>query len=275
MNILPNHINRLCLIYLLFINFTSFAQSIEQSITYASELKLKGHYQEAIRLYNRILFFDTEDAVKSVCYHNLGDCFASINEYQSSVDYYDLTSKFEMKDSIITLLLKKKIYLLLMLENFDEVKTLLNKFPPNQFTRQELDRLVAFYYLKHRDYDELITKVNSSDSFTDKKKIIDLAKIKKKIDPQRIKKLSTIMPGLGQIYVGNTLNGINSFLLVTGIGAFTVQQMLGSAIPYDVLLTGVPFFVRYYKGGIYKSSQMAQKKGLETERELIKLIFLR
>lgn len=274
MNILPNHTNRLCLVYLLFVNFTSFAQSIEQSITNASELKLKGHYQEAIRLYNRVLFFDTEDSVKSVCYHNLGDCFASINEYQSSVDYYDLTLKFEKKDSVISLLLKKKIFFLLRLENFEEAKKLLNKLTPNQLNKQELDRLVAFYYLKHRDYEEFITKVSDSDSFIDKIKIIDLAKKNKKFDPQRIKKLSTIMPGLGQIYVGNTLNGINSFLLVTGIGVFTVQQMLGSAIPIDVLLTGVPFLVRYYKGGIYKSSQMAQKKGLVTEQELIKLIFL-
>jgi hypothetical protein len=48
--------------------------------------------------------------------------------------------------------------------------------------KQELDRLVTFYYLKHWDYEEFITKVNSSDSFSDKKKILDL--VKKKPPPK-------------------------------------------------------------------------------------------
>lgn len=267
MNTMLKYFNYIVL--LLFINIYSYSQTPVQGLLLASELKQNGNFQEAIKLYKRILFFDEEDSLKNLCYHNIGDCLAYLEVYQQAYDYFDLSLKFENDDSTKYTIYKKKIICLLMIEKWDEAQIQMKAFYDLPSAKSDLTQLNLLYHLKMKNYDILFNELKQIDNIHDKEKVIQLIKKLKKYDPKKAKKLSTFLPGLGQLYLGFPAKGLNSLVLVSGIGIFTVNQMLHSVIPIDVALTGLPFIIRYYKGGIQKTQQIAIKKNREIEKEVI------
>jgi hypothetical protein len=80
-----------------------------------------------------------------------------------------------------------------------------------------------------------------------------------KISPKKAKVLSMIMPGLGQLYVGDVKNGLNSFLLSTGLLALGLRSAFINN-PLDAAIATLPWFQRYYQGGYKKAELIAVAK---------------
>jgi len=76
--------------------------------------------------------------------------------------------------------------------------------------------------------------------------------------PDKCKHLSSILPGLGEIYAGYTFKGITSFVLNTGFLAFT-----GFNIAYGYYVTSVASgifpFTKFYGGGKRLSANLADR----------------
>ena len=75
--------------------------------------------------------------------------------------------------------------------------------------------------------------------------------------PSKAKLLSTIIPGSGQIYSHAYLDGINALLL----NSATIYQIIYSINDSqfdDIVLTGIPIFIRYYLGNIKNSYIIAE-----------------
>ena len=68
-----------------------------------------------------------------------------------------------------------------------------------------------------------------------------------------------IMPGLGQIYVGDIKNGLNSFILSAGLFALGLRSAYINN-PLDAAISVLPWFQRYYQGGFKKAELIAIAK---------------
>ena len=71
--------------------------------------------------------------------------------------------------------------------------------------------------------------------------------------------MSMLIPGSGQIYMGNIGNGLNSIILVGGIATATVYiwQVYGII---DALLSTGSWYYRYYTGGYKGARNLAIEK---------------
>jgi hypothetical protein len=80
-----------------------------------------------------------------------------------------------------------------------------------------------------------------------------------KISPKRAKIMSMIIPGLGQLYVGDIKNGLNSFILSVGLFSLGVRSAIINN-PLDAAISTLPWFQRYYQGGFKKAELIAMAK---------------
>jgi hypothetical protein len=71
--------------------------------------------------------------------------------------------------------------------------------------------------------------------------------------------LSAIIPGSGQTWNGDALDGARSLIVVGGLGYVTVRTAL-QLTPLEAVLGILPWFVRYYRGGIINAQEQAARK---------------
>jgi hypothetical protein len=87
--------------------------------------------------------------------------------------------------------------------------------------------------------------------------------------------MSRLLPGSGQIFVGETGSGINSFLLLSAVSLYAMNTGINYSFIDGVLVLS-SWFYRYYTGGFTNANEMAVQK-LESEKirvyaEIIELI---
>jgi hypothetical protein len=73
--------------------------------------------------------------------------------------------------------------------------------------------------------------------------------------PSTARRLSTFLPGSGQVYSGNWQKGIHSFALVGAWVALIAYSIREDRIALAVF--SIPWFARYYQGGRYHAAKLA------------------
>jgi hypothetical protein len=85
--------------------------------------------------------------------------------------------------------------------------------------------------------------------------------------PKKARILSTILPGLGQLYAGDIKNGINSFILTGGLIVLGINTAINLTL-LDALMTVAPWFQRYYMGGYNRAENIAAEKFKEKQNRV-------
>lgn len=135
----------------------------------------------------------------------------------------------------------------------------------------------SFYYgIIHLENDSIsasktnfINALNSNDSLSIKK----TDSLFRHFHPHRpsplvAKTLSVFLPGLGQLYVGDYKNSINSILLTGAIAAVFINVGLKYTL-FDAMVGVLPHFQRYYLGGIKKVGTAALEKQKAKKEKLL------
>jgi hypothetical protein len=73
---------------------------------------------------------------------------------------------------------------------------------------------------------------------------------------QTAKILSTILPGMGQFYTGNYLNGVGSLLWNVLSGYFTINALSNERI-FDGIVISNFLWLRFYKGNLENAEKFA------------------
>ena len=71
--------------------------------------------------------------------------------------------------------------------------------------------------------------------------------------------LSIILPGLGQFYIGDYREGINSFVLSMGLLFLAVETAVVYSL-FDAVISVVPWYQRYFMGGYNNAENLAKIK---------------
>ncbi|CAN1540028.1 hypothetical protein MCERE19_01706 [Spirosomataceae bacterium] len=240
----------------------SFGQSLEQTFGFANELYQQKSYKNAVEAYKRVLYFDSSAVFSKQVFPRIADCLFNLKNYQESADHYDLayfnTQDTVLKDSYVL----KKIACFLILQQYDyaevELFNLSENLSENLKKDQAFNEAVLRFAKAEFDTSEKIFKTIVSDTAA-----VDLLfeKNKKvsKISPKKAKIMSMIVPGLGQLYVGDIKNGLNSFVLTAGLFTLGIRSALINN-PLDAAIATLPWFQRYYQGGYKKAELIATAK---------------
>ncbi len=240
----------------------SFGQGLEPTFKFANALYDQKSYPNAVEAYKRVLFFDTASAYSPEVYPKIADCLFSLKKYQEAAPYFDL-AYFSTQDSVLkdTYILKK-ISCFLILQQYDyaevELLGLDQNIAPNLQAEKDLSEAILRFAKQEYDLSEQIFKKIVADTLA-VDGLFDKNKRVSKISPKKAKILSMIMPGLGQLYVGDVKNGLNSFILSAGLLALGLRSAFINN-PLDAAISTLPWFQRYYQGGYKKAELIAIAK---------------
>lgn len=229
------------------------AQSLEDTYLLGNTLFDAGNYSQALKLYNRVVFFDAEKKFAAESYRNMAVCYEQLADLEKALKAYDMAvASSSSKAFQNEVLLQKSLYLVVNKKWFAAQQELYSL------------KLLKGEKLRLRNY-LLASALYGSNSFEQSMKYFlrvapkedsaaiceVFATIDKKLNPKRISRarsISYFIPGSGQFLAGNVKGGINSMLLVGGLGAlyFSTAKNYGLL---SALITVFPWFSRYHIGG--------------------------
>lgn len=248
------------------------AQDIHQVKAFSDKQYSAGEFESALKGYQRVLFFDDKHAYDEL-YSRIASIRYLMNDFDQAIRYFNLAMLIENGDSIrFEYTFSKALCYFNLGDYMGALNELLDlRDPPSEYLENKKALYMGICYFgldeneNSREYFQGLldsTGVEELDAL-----FLELEHIKKKYRPRKVELMSMLVPGLGQIYTGETLNGLNSFVLLSGVTGFAVV----SAINYgfiDGLLILSSWFYRYYSGGFTNARQFANEK---IEREKIEV----
>jgi hypothetical protein len=244
-----------------FISVTTKAQGLEETFKYANSQFENHAYENALEVYRRTLFFDTQNQYGAFVFKNMADCLYKTEHYEEAAYYYDLAYFVHSGDEQNEITLQKASCHLL-LSDYNKAKMELFNLPDNlSLEHRELsifyDAMINFA-LGEFDASKSLFMQIARDTSVVNALFVKNAKIDK-LKPKTAKVLSIILPGLGQFYAGDVKNGLNSFILSGGLFFLGVRSAINNSI-LDAALSIMPWYQRYYTGGYNKAYAIAESK---------------
>jgi tetratricopeptide (TPR) repeat protein len=256
-------------------NLYSLSQ-VDSLLAFADHQYLTGDYESAVKEYLRIGYF--QNFSDPLIQLRLANSYYMSGKWSTARFYYDQVYRLADPDSIKMVSKINKISTLVSEEKYKE--GLIELFGINDSVYQkhyaEIDLLFGICYFgleefdKSRDYFKDAVKNNNSaqariDSIFHNKKSFYRPKV---AIPYL---LSIILPGLGQIYLGEISEGLNSFFLTESL------LILGAVVAYeysvfDALLSVLPWYQRYYMGGLNNTWDLVIKKRQKRRSEAYKAV---
>jgi tetratricopeptide (TPR) repeat protein len=251
------------LISLIF-SYLSFSQNIHLVKSYADEQFRQGNFESALKNYQRVILFDTEKVYNNVFYQ-IASIHYILSDFDNAVKYYDFAYNVESNDSIKFELILKKALCNLKQENYlaalYELLDLPDDSSPVLSSKKYLYSGICYFGLEDQP-----NSIFNLSHIIDSTGIIQLNEtfrryenFKKKYRPEKVEWMSKLLPGSGQMFVGETASGINSFLLLSTVTYFAIQTSINYSF-LDGILVLSSWFYRYYSGGYTHANTMAGEK---------------
>ena len=240
-----------------------------------SEFK-SGNYEGAIKELLRISYFQEEPDADILM--QLADCYYQKSDWSTARLYYDQVYRIADDESLLTASKLKKISSLVLETNYKQALIDLYNIHDTLYQKHyvEIDLLFAICHfgLEEFDQSEKYFKHAVGNNVKAQEKIDSIFNSKRMFrrpHPGFAYALSLIIPGLGQIYSGDMSEGLNSFFLTE---AFLV---LGLVVSYeysimDAIVSILPWYQRYYMGGLSNTWEVAVNKRQNRRSEAYKQI---
>lgn len=258
------------------------AQEIVPSLELADFNFQIQNYNAALKEYLRLYYFDRDNEYSSITI-KIADCFLLLNDTSNAIKYYQ--TFLAQSDSYSEE--KQEVYYKLIqafIQNKDYKNALAELFQcDSSIITADTDR---YYYYMGMTYllDAQLTKADDSFQQLSYYQLIDSVqyenatqKFNKNLKRKHLgaKIWSALLPGLGQTINNDPKDGLNSFA-INGSMVLIFINVARSLSVADALLTVVPWFVRFYVGGIKKAGLASRKnqknKSILHTKEIIEIV---
>lgn len=253
----------------------SKSQNIDETYRYALEQYDLGNQRAAEKAFERVLYFDHDNTYRSACILKLSEIASSAKDQLTTLNYLDqayfLTDDVQQQLDIQF----ERVRIFIRLQDYQKALAELYQMNADlQTERVALYEGYCQYMLKDFLAAESAFNVlcdNPSQKEALSKLIVRAEKIEK-INPQTYQILSYILPGFGQILLGDTKNSLNSVLL-NGVLVVLFIDTARKLSLFDASISVLPWLFRYYSGGAKLTKQLAvEKKEAKHQENLMKLI---
>ena len=264
---------KLNLLFIVFFSgfFFTNAQSLDEIKHYADEQYALGNYDLALKEYQRVFLFDRTHKYNDI-FFKIARIFDQRQNYEKALMFYKLSAQAVSDDSLknemifdkVKLKLKHKKFYPALADLFDLPSDLSPYFQSKLFLYEG----IAYYGLGQYDKAENSFTNLLSPQGKDSLRLIfnDLLHIRKKYDPGKIETMSIFLPSLGQFYLGEWKEGLNSLILLTAIGYYAGYTAVQYTLFEGLIIYGT-WFHRYYSGG-YKKAKVLAIKRIQKEEAL-------
>jgi tetratricopeptide (TPR) repeat protein len=276
--------NKLLILFLLINSLfvkSAFCQNLAEIVSFSDESFEAGNFELAANEYNRALFFGCPEQ-DQICL-KIASCYSKQQKYEQSIQFYDRAYFSSTSDSIRTEAILGKAFALIIIKNYLLALSELINVDSAKNTYHD----VKLHFLKGITYFGLHEDELSEKSFNkclamlslEKDSLLDLEfkaikKSEKRFNPHTAWMLSMILPGTGQFYAGEVIEGFNSSLLLGGL-FFSAVLIAKEYSFFIALVTILPWFQRYYMGGANKAERLTMEKQMVKRNDSYQSILLR
>lgn len=257
-----------------------FSQSLHLVKSFSDEQFEKGNYALALKEYQRVQLFDTENLYTDI-YYKVASIYYLQNNFERAIEYFNFAWRSEPDDSSKTEIALKKAFCNFKQSNYFAALNELFDIPEtnSRYFENKKNLYFAISYFGLNDFEKANfyfsqvvtpeTQAGIAQVFT------DFIRFKRKYKPEKVEMMSMFLPGLGQMYVGEFGSGLNSILLLTAISFYAAYTASSYGL-LDGALVLSSWFYRYYTGGSMKAKMAADEKLIEEKArvyaELISLV---
>ena len=268
------------LVFMLFAVSVAFADPV---LNMADSLKTSGFYDDAVTEYRRFLFFNDSPEKRSPVYSRLGYCYAYLGDRDAALDALNRAINFAENDSLAFQYRIDRAVIFTAVNEIAQAEVELEgviAFADSGSLKKRAGELMFLVKVLRHDwsgaqviYDTLLRKENElSDSL--RLVLAEASDINYK-SPGKAMLLSTFLPGLGQVYNGRWLSGLNALALNFALGYLTVD-LLSDREYVPAFLSLAFLFQRYYNGNRGTAYNQAvehnHRLDLLYENEILRLI---
>ncbi|MFC1475675.1 tetratricopeptide repeat protein [Candidatus Zixiibacteriota bacterium] len=239
------------------------------------ELAALGSYNQAVTEYKRFICFSTDAEAQCDSYRQIALAYRAEEKWDEAIAAYQTSLSLAPGDSLRDDLRIQMAVTLIAAQRYSSAEFALlrvhafGKYAALKHKAGFFLGVAALYTAKWDAAREYF-----ADYFSDqpglRSRIVDslLAPTKhpRQRSPATARRLSTLLPGSGQVYAGSLRHGLNSLALNLG-----TAYLLGSSIAdqryYDAAFVHFSLFWRYYSGSRYHAARICQKRNLELNRE--------
>jgi tetratricopeptide (TPR) repeat protein len=248
--------------------FSAEAQNLSQTMDFASRQYQRGNTDEAISLYQRVLFFDSLNIHSFEACRNLASCYISVDNNSKAREFSRMAGNLAPTDSLKNEQIFQLAYLYLAEDdyNYALIELLGLEESGSGYFQMKRNFYLGVAYFQQTDYQKSIgffLKCIDSTNRGSREELINILDevrhIEKRYNPKTAKILSMILPGLGQLYCGEYLGAVNSLVLTAGLAVLYIITIDKYSFA-DATISVLPWFQRYYQGGFQNAEKAAIKR---------------
>lgn len=251
------------LIVIFSIQFAS-GQSVKETYQSGITFFKQGDFELAAQQFRRVVFFSDSTSGNALFY--LGDCYMQLELFDQAVYYYRMAGNTisndslnqEIKFRIAACHLKNRqaSYALAELFSVDD------SMHPEQQAKMYFYLFCSFYQLHEFDnannYYQMALGETDISALTSIDSLFRVGE-KNYMANVYLPMYLSIIPGLGQLYLGEWKEALNSFLITAAFATVFVFTAYQLAL-LDAALMVLPWFHRYYQGGLMRAKELATIK---------------
>ncbi|AFH49977.1 Hypothetical protein IALB_2274 [Ignavibacterium album JCM 16511] len=262
------------LFFLLLANFINlFPQEfLSEQLKLADSLFTSEKYFDAITEYKRLLFFDSTKQFSYYANFKIGLAYKEGNKLSDAIRYFALA---EMSANSSEQLFESKIYQVrtnILRRSTSRADKLLDELESdNRFSSnlKEIKYWRGWNKIFSENWDEaykIFSEINET-----KLAELCLNTHNKLYSVDFAKYSSMILPGFGQIYTGEYLNGLLSLAWNIFSGYLTINAFSSERI-FDGIITANFLWLRFYRGNFQNAEKFASEKNLSITNETLKFL---
>mgnify|MGYP001317257054 CR=1 FL=1 len=264
---------RVIFVILMFNSFLVKSQSAQQAFALANNAFQIGDYYSAKSAYTRAAYFTQDSQVKKHCYMQLAQIALVTDNIDDAVNRLKNAAFEEADQSEKNSINLQRVKLIVLNEDFKNANFEILQLNIDSSSAQFIDYtlLRGMISLGLEEYENAKTSfaylAQTEAGKLEISMLIDNMQRKFK-KPLRARFLSTLFPGLGQIYVGDVKNALNSFVLVAGLSVLLYTTAVSYGF-WQATFAVAPWIQRYYFGGGVNASRLAETKNRRIKSEYL------
>jgi hypothetical protein len=265
------------LIFAVFGN-TDTVVDVNPIIREAERLTAIGAWSEAITEYERYMFFHPDSSSVSMI-RAVADCYGKQGDFKRGVKMLAHALSLPITDSLRDVIRIEAAAFQIGAGDYQSAQLELIRiatFAKSLESRRRANRFLCLVYCMVMDWSGLKKLVNESAVCEGIHRVlidslITANKARHRVSPVAAQWMSTVLPGLGQMYAHDIRNGCNALAISFATGYLLVQSVMKGYFQ-EAILTDITLFWRYYSGNRWRAREMAERYNERQDLELRKKI---
>lgn len=244
----------------------------------ADRLDAIGAWNEAITEYERYVFFHPDSPSVTVL-RAIADLYGKQGNFRKAVETLDRALLLSLDDSLRDEIRIEAAAFNVAAGDYQTAELELIRigaFTLSPEIRDRSNRYLCLVYCMSMDWAKLKKLLDESALFEATRRVLIVSLIanneaRHRVSPAAAQWMSTVLPGLGQVYAHDVRNGCNALAISFATGYLTVHSVMNGYFQ-EAILTDVTLFWRYYSGNRWRAMESAERYNKRRDLELRKKI---